>query len=504
MAVPAESPQAPGSRVRLSICIPTYNRAWVLAAALEAADRECRAQPEGRVEILVSDNASPDATPAVLDDLERRFRFRRQRHPVNVGAQQNFLSCIEQARGEFIWLMGDDDQVRPGSVGRILGALEAGADLCLFGAMECDRQLRPLEARTWFREPLAEAVWRIDSARDLGEHLDRCRYLAGVFAFISAMVFRRDRFLACRPSYEMGMHTGFPHAWALQAYLRSPTRLHWLPEPLFNNRLGNDEPELFGRLMLDLDSWLLLADHFHRDAPELRAKLLAVVRRNQMDRQVGGLRLHSTGDPAKWERARGQLLRLGYPVRLVDAVEFAHRVFYQGFRPSPGLDPEGLCLCSLATVARGAWRIALVALGGPADRPGLAALVAALGAQGSAERILVFCPDGWIEPGPGLEVQVADRDQLRSQPGRLEAALAALRAFAPDLAVHADPDPDPIGRLLAGSAQAAGSLGFRPKPQAGPGEPGWPACNLLLEPGPDWPARVCQALGLRAPEPQEA
>ena len=52
MAVPAESPQAPGSRVRLSICIPTYNRAWVLAAALEAADRECRAQPEGRVEIL--------------------------------------------------------------------------------------------------------------------------------------------------------------------------------------------------------------------------------------------------------------------------------------------------------------------------------------------------------------------------------------------------------------------------------------------------------------------
>ena len=496
------------ARVRLSICIPTYNRAWVLGQALEAAARERQAHPEGAVEILVSDNASPDDTPAVLDGLERQFGFRRQRHPVNVGAQQNFLSCVEQARGEFIWLMGDDDQVRPGSVGRILRALDAGAALCLFGAMECDRHLRPLEARTWFREALPESVWLIDSPRALGEHLDRCRYLAGAFAFISAMAFRRDRFLACRDSYELGIHTGFPHAWAMQAYLRSPTRLHWIPEPLLNNRLGTDEPELFWRLMLDVDSWILLADAFHRDDPVLAGKLLAVVRRNQMDRQVGGLRLHSTGDAGKWERARGQLLRLGYPPRLISTVEFAHRVFYQDFPPGPGLDPEGLCLCGLPTLARGARRIALVALGGPGDGPELAALLAALRDQGGAERIRVVCPPGRIAPGPGLEVQEVDPERLRSDPGSLEAEAAALRAFAPDLAVHADPAPDWAGEVLTGAARAAGSVAFRPAPER-LADPRWPAFpqpvhNLLLEPEPGWGASLCRALGLRVPVPLES
>jgi len=494
--------------VRLSICIPTYNRAWVLAEALEAAARERQSQPEGLVEILVSDNASPDATPAVLDGLERRFGFRRQRHPVNVGAQQNFLSLVEQARGEFIWLMGDDDQVRPGSAGRLLRALDAGVDLCLFGAMECDRHLRPLEARTWFREELPESEWLIDSPRALGDYLDRCRYLAGAFAFISAMAFRRDRFLACRDSYELGIHTGFPHAWAMQAYLRQPTRLHWLPEPLFNNRLGTDEPELFWRLMLDVDSWILLADHFHRDDPELRAKLLAVVRRNQMDRQVGGLRLHSTGDPGKWERARGQLLRLGYPACLVNTVEFAHRVFYQGFPPNPGLDPEALCLCSLATLARGARRIAVIAPGGAPGCPDLATLLAALREQGGAGRIRVVCPPGAIAPSPGLEVQEVDRERLRSDPGGLGAEAAALRAFAPELAVHADPDPDWVGAFLTGAAQAAGSLAFRPAPErpADPLQPVFPppAHNLLLEPEPAWGAGLCRALGLTVPAAQEA
>jgi len=490
--------------VRLSICIPTYNRSWALGPALEAACREQQASPPGQVEILVSDNASPDDTSAVLDALERLGPFRRQRHPVNVGAEQNFLSCVESARGEFIWLLGDDDQVRPGAAARLLRALDAGADLCLFAAMECDRQLRPLEARSWFREPQPETCWLIDSPRALGEHMDRCRYLAGLFAFISAMVFRRDRFLACRASYLRGQNSGFAHAWAIQDYLRQPTRLHWLPEPLFNNRLGTDEPELFWRLMLDVDGWIELADAFHGDDPVLRAKLLAVVRRNQMDRQVGGLRQVSTGDDGKWERARGQLLRLGYPQRLVDTVEFAHKIFYLGLRPGPALDPAGLCLCNLPVLARGARRIALVALGGPGDLPELARVLAALREQGSAERIRLVCREDAVAAGAGLELQRVDRARLEADPGCLAEAAAALQAFAPDLLIHADPAASWVGEALAAAARAPGSLAFRPGPEPAAARP-QAGHTLLLEPEPAWGAGICRALGLRvAPEPLEA
>ena len=135
-------------------------------------------------------------------------------------------------------------------------------------------------------------------------------------------------------------------------------------------------------------------------------------------------------------------------------------------------------------------------------------LLAALREQGGAGRIRVVCPPGAVAPGPGLEVRDVDRERLRSDPGGLGAEAAALRAFAPDLAVHADPDPDWVGEVLAGAAQAAGSLAFRPAPErpADPLQPVFPppAHNLLLEPEPAWGAGLCRALGLTVPAALEA
>ena len=113
----------------LSICIPTYNRAHLLGSALRALLPQVEALG-GAVEVVVSDNCSPDDTPAVAKRAEEWGPLRYHRHERNLGATKNILVlCNELARGEFAWVLGDDDLVRPGGVKRVLDALEAHPEI---------------------------------------------------------------------------------------------------------------------------------------------------------------------------------------------------------------------------------------------------------------------------------------------------------------------------------------------------------------------------------------
>ncbi len=104
--------------IKLSICIPTYNRAMLLAQTLE----NVIAQATGEVEIVVSDNASPDNTEEVVRGLQKRFpRLTYFRQPENRGADRNYLQTVALAQGEWCWLLGDDDLLEPGAISYLLG-----------------------------------------------------------------------------------------------------------------------------------------------------------------------------------------------------------------------------------------------------------------------------------------------------------------------------------------------------------------------------------------------
>src|SRR5205823_13461162 len=100
---------------RLSLCISTYNR----AAWLELNLRNIFAQiatPRDDLEILVVDNASIDHTADVAKPyLTWRTDFRYVRNQKNVGMLGNLAVTAQKAKGEYIWIIGDDDLTRPGA-----------------------------------------------------------------------------------------------------------------------------------------------------------------------------------------------------------------------------------------------------------------------------------------------------------------------------------------------------------------------------------------------------
>jgi glycosyltransferase involved in cell wall biosynthesis len=112
----------------VTVGIPTYNRAAGLQRALESV--LCQSDPD--LEVVVSDNASTDATSQVLEDAAARDgRVRCLRQNTNVGLTANFNAVFRAARGRYVMVLADDDWIDDDYVGRCRAVLDADAKLAL-------------------------------------------------------------------------------------------------------------------------------------------------------------------------------------------------------------------------------------------------------------------------------------------------------------------------------------------------------------------------------------
>ncbi|MGW6277587.1 glycosyltransferase family 2 protein [Kribbella sp. NPDC055071] len=91
---------------RLSVGLPVYNGERYLAESLDSL----LAQTYPEFELIISDNASTDATEEICRDyLARDARISYYRQPVNIGATPNHNWTFEHSRGElFKWASHDD------------------------------------------------------------------------------------------------------------------------------------------------------------------------------------------------------------------------------------------------------------------------------------------------------------------------------------------------------------------------------------------------------------
>ena len=109
--------------VTLSICIPTYNRAAFLDYSLSNL---AAARFPFPIEIVISDNASTDETPAVVKKhVEAGVPISYYRQTTNKGSTSNYLSVYRRARGKFAMYLADDDLVIPDSVAQAVEFLKA-------------------------------------------------------------------------------------------------------------------------------------------------------------------------------------------------------------------------------------------------------------------------------------------------------------------------------------------------------------------------------------------
>ena len=199
----------------LTICIPSYKR---LTQAMRTVRGLLPSVDGTHARILVLDNASPDdyasafkGDPVLAEAIDKDV-LEIARNPTNIGMSANFLRAFETARGDWLWLLSDDDEVEADAVDRVLSAIRTVGDAYGFVKFGSTRlPAGPKNSIDDFEEFIDRNARSVDDFND--------------FIFISNGIYRLKDF---RPVLEVGYkhaHTYVPHFMLMAAFMSRGGRM---------------------------------------------------------------------------------------------------------------------------------------------------------------------------------------------------------------------------------------------------------------------------------------
>lgn len=212
---------------RVSIVIPTYNRAVYLDDTLASA----RNQSYAHLDILVFDDGSTDHTRDVVEAHQREDRrVRYVRHDENKGLVGNWKYGISHVETDFFCLLGDDDTLEPTFVEELLRPLLEDPSLVLAFSDHWiidemgERLVTKSKNNTqrWRRQLLSRG--RIEDFMHVT--------VINRSVFIGAVLFRRS---AVSPGFIEEEVTSFVDAWILYGCAIQGAA-YYVPERLVNCR----------------------------------------------------------------------------------------------------------------------------------------------------------------------------------------------------------------------------------------------------------------------------
>ena len=123
------------NQIRVSIVVPAYNAESFIAGTLASA----LAQTERRLEVVVIDDCSSDATARIVESVAARDRrVRLLRNSENAGPAASRNRGLASARGEWIALLDADDNFEPRRIESLLSLGEKqDADLVADNLLLC-------------------------------------------------------------------------------------------------------------------------------------------------------------------------------------------------------------------------------------------------------------------------------------------------------------------------------------------------------------------------------
>jgi glycosyltransferase involved in cell wall biosynthesis len=210
----------------LSICISTFNRAAFIGETL----RSILPQVSAECEVIVLDSSVADDTrDVVLDVGATCSQMSYFRNDADNGQDDGFDKAVSLARGQYCWLIPDDDLMNPGAVDQVLRAMRGHPSLIVIN----------IACKTFAMTEFVLQRWLTLDSNVLykPEDFDRlCIHVGDLFMYLGCVVIRRDIWLAReRKRYynSMFMHV----AVILQRRLPGDTVL--LADPLITYRAGN-------------------------------------------------------------------------------------------------------------------------------------------------------------------------------------------------------------------------------------------------------------------------
>lgn len=243
--------------MKLSICIPTYNRKKCLEETLTSI----LSQFQDEVEIVISDNHSVDGTEEFISRLQQEYPhiiYHRWKQEVPCG--DNLLKAVELAHGEYCWLMTDDDRIESGGVEHVLHLLAQYPNLTGISVdvEGYDKELK-LKKKIRYSHRLKEAQLFLDAEKAYEK-------LGAWFGFWSAHIIHRAMWMACIAQGGYTPFVGYHHLYLILKMLHNAPRWLFTDKKCVGYRSDNESfYKEYGRLKrfeIDAFSYTTIGNEF--------------------------------------------------------------------------------------------------------------------------------------------------------------------------------------------------------------------------------------------------
>ena len=146
---------------KVSVCIPTYNRANLLHYAVNSVLN----QTYNDFELIITDDGSKDNTAEVVSQWNDS-RIRYIRHPQNIGKSNNMRSGFDAATGEYFIKFDDDDGLTSDFLEKSIFILDQNPSIDFVGTdhwvidinNQRDQKVSQLNSQKWGRTQLSEGI----------------------------------------------------------------------------------------------------------------------------------------------------------------------------------------------------------------------------------------------------------------------------------------------------------------------------------------------------------
>lgn len=212
-------------RPLLTVAIPTYKRPELLEKCLASIFDAIIGRD---VEVLVMDDSidlSNEEVRVRVGSAHKNLTWKHNER--NLGIDANICACLENARGEYVWLIGEDDLMKLSGIETALQAIDKyGAPPFIFS----NYSYVTSDHRLTLREKSIELA---DGLIDFTEFFENYLWSAG---FIGGCIFNRDQFL--KTDYKSYIGTYYAHVAGL-CLMAVGKQIGVISSPQVGNRVGN-------------------------------------------------------------------------------------------------------------------------------------------------------------------------------------------------------------------------------------------------------------------------
>jgi abequosyltransferase len=310
----------------LSICIPTYNRKGMLAENLNKIAIQLTPDLTPLVEICVSNNASTDDTIEYLEDFSKNnthLDFSYTTNQTNLGPDRNIVLAMRMGKGDYIWIIGDDDVLVDGAIEKVISTIKSNINfnLLLFNRIDCSYELVPKEKRYWLSEDMQSQLFDFSDKYQEGFYYSKANDTGAIFTYISAFVAKRE--ILTLFSYDETYYgTYYSFLFYVFSYLKWGAKVYYLNDHLVYCRLDNSSVKsaIPKRLKIDFDAFTKIRRDFFPLDDINASGFLYIIRKTHPFYKI--LALYSTATQKEWESYFvPHLMGFGWSAKELNAIE---------------------------------------------------------------------------------------------------------------------------------------------------------------------------------------